>query len=161
MRKKTPFFIIFTIAAVIVLLLIILIFQKPGSTPGSIIEITFAHSFKGDKADSLYRNLRHYQNINASVNIVEYFRETQVLKMEIEGGAVIPDLFVWEGPVTQKIPFSISAITSRLMLQAPRVWWNSRLLALLSRRRFHVDKSGVLSGIVLCEGFCSAVQDCK
>lgn len=98
------------IIPVFVLLLLIGIFflVKSKFQTETIIEISFAHSFTGDKAEALQRQLRHYQHLNPLISIVEYFQDTQVLGNEIVQGTVVPDLFVWKGPVSRNITFSIS-----------------------------------------------------
>ena len=108
MKRKIVFSVIILVVIVLLLSIITLFAGKSKSSADNILEISFAHSFTGDKSEAIHRQLRHYQNLNPSIRIVEYFREAQVLYSEIVQGTVIPDLFVWKGPVSRNITFSIS-----------------------------------------------------
>ena len=105
-KKKIVYFVVVLI--VLTLLIVIALSYKFTSSSKDIKIIQFSHSFTGEKAEAIQRQLRHYQNLHPSISISEHFNEAPVLKREIEQGALIPDLFIWEGSVSLKIPFSIS-----------------------------------------------------
>lgn len=106
MVKKKKIFI--SVLILIVLLIAITLSYKLVYSSGKIKIIQISHSFIGEKAEAIQRQLRHYQNLHPLISISEYFKEAHVLKREIERGDFIPDLFIWKGPVSHKIPFSIS-----------------------------------------------------
>lgn len=105
-KKKIAYFVIIMI--VLILLITIVLSYKFVSSSKEIKIIQISHSFTGEKAEAIQRQLRHYQNLHPLISISEHFKEVSVLKREIEQGTLIPDLFIWEGPVSHKIPFSIS-----------------------------------------------------
>lgn len=107
MNKKNILLIVIILIVLILLMTIVLSYKFVFSSK-EIKVIQISHSFTGDKAFAFQRQLHHYQNLHPLISISEQFEEISVLKREIEQGILIPDLFIWDGPVSPKIPFSIS-----------------------------------------------------
>lgn len=70
--------------------------------------LIFAHSFTEKTAASVSRQLRHYQQITPGIVIEEKILTNSSLASQMISGSLVPDIFIWDGPVSKDLPFPVS-----------------------------------------------------